>query len=231
MKSANPSPAVPLRGAVLSSLAMAWAWGIIAGSVGLNALIKANQQKSRLKKSVPSPTIVTIDTKDVFQSGVVLTVVGALIAVACTNFILMVLFTRGLAARSLRIQSAALVFCATWLFATLVPFTTFFANRSAQVSATIGGVQLPPSIIKQAEQALGSTSVYNRIGYVKLVAILPWITLLFTVIASVVLFVAGSPARRVHAAAADHTTRNSHSEDGTAEKGAAISKTEASNSA
>lgn len=227
MKFVDTSAVVPLRGAVLGSLAMAWAWGVIAGSVGLNALIKANQQKSRLRKGVPAPTIVTIDTNDVFQSGVVLTVVGAFIAVLCSTFILMVFFTRGLAARSLRIQSAILAFFATWLFATLIPFTTFVANRSAQVSATIGGVQLPPSIIKQAEQTLGTTSVYNRIGYLRLVAILPWITLLFTIVASVVLFVAGSPARRVPVTAADHTTQDSRSEDGTTEKGAEASKAEA----
>ncbi|GLB40874.1 hypothetical protein LshimejAT787_0900890 [Lyophyllum shimeji] len=215
---ADPSAVVPLRGAVLSSLAMAWAWGVIAGSVGLNALIKSNQQKSHLRKSVPRPTIVTIDTDDVFQSGVVLTVVGALIAVLSSLSLLSLLVphspTRRLSARSLRLQSFLLAFCAAWLFATLVPFTVFFANRSAQVSASVGSVQLPQSIIKQAEQALGTTSVYKRIGYLRLVAILPWITLLFTVVASGVLFVAGSPARRAQPDRATHDSTDD-------EKGAA----------
>ncbi|KAF8066554.1 hypothetical protein FPV67DRAFT_1416901 [Lyophyllum atratum] len=221
MKSANSSTVVPMRGTVLSSLAMAWAWGVIAGSVGLNALIKSNQEKSRLRKGVPPPTVVTINTNDVFKSGVILTVVAALIAVLCSIFILMAVFTRGLAARSLRIQAAILAFCAVWLFATLVPFTVFFANRSAQVSARVGNIELPPQIIKQAEQAMGSTSVYRQIGYLRLVAILPWITLLFTIIAAVVLFMAGSPARRVHAAPGHTTARDIHFDDDTVEKPAA----------
>ncbi|KAG6864067.1 hypothetical protein C0991_000419 [Blastosporella zonata] len=193
--SAN-STDVPLRNAVLGSLFMAWAWGVISGSVGLNALIKSNQEKSRFKKLVPPPTKITINTNDVFKSGVVLTTVGALIAVLCSIFLLVLFVSPRLSVRSLRIQSLILAFCATWLFATQVPFTDFFANRSAQVSATIGGVKLPDSIVQTTAQALGSTSVYNEIGYLRLVAILPWITLLFTVIASAVLFVAGSPARR-----------------------------------
>ncbi|KAF5367289.1 hypothetical protein D9615_010452 [Tricholomella constricta] len=226
MKLLSSSTAIiPLKAAVLGSLSMAWAWGVIAGSVGLNALIKSNQEKSRLKKSVPAPAVLTIDTDDVFQSGVVLTVVGALIAVLCSIFILMLFFTRGYAARSLRTQSLILAFCATWLLATLIPFTFFFATRSAKVSASIGGVELPASIIKQTEKALGSTSVYREIGYLRLVAILPWITILFTVIASGVLFTAGSPARRAHAHAqaspADSTTAHeTRTDDGlTEEKG------------
>ncbi|KAG6830612.1 hypothetical protein H0H87_007555 [Tephrocybe sp. NHM501043] len=177
------SAAVPLRNAVLGSLFLAWAWGVIAGSVGLNALIKSNQQKSRFKKLVPPPTQLSINTngqcfyqlrrirpltsddEDVFKSGIVLTVVGALIAVFCSIFLLMLFTTPRLTIRSLRLQSLILAFCATWLFATLIPFTDFFANRSAQITATVGGVKLPDSVVKATERALGTTSVYKEIGY------------------------------------------------------------------
>lgn len=109
---------------------------------------------------------------DVFRSGVVLTTVAALIAVLCSTFFLMYFlpFTRGTMARSLRVQSFILAFCGLWLFAALVPFTVFFATRSAQVTASIGGIQLPPQAVQQAEMALGSTSVYRRIGYRKLIS-------------------------------------------------------------
>ncbi|KAG6910345.1 hypothetical protein DXG01_011414 [Tephrocybe rancida] len=196
---------VPLRGAVLGSLSMAWAWGVIAGSVGLNALIKSNQQKSRFRKLVPPPTKLSINTHDVFNSGVVLTTVGALIAVFCSIFVLMLFTTRRLAVRSLRIQALILAFCATWLFATLIPFTDFFANRSAQITASIGGVQLPDSLVKASEKALGTTSVYKEIGYLRLVAILPWITLLFTVIAAAVLFAASGRVSTPRAAPIENT--------------------------
>ncbi|KAH0578833.1 hypothetical protein H2248_003030 [Termitomyces sp. 'cryptogamus'] len=190
--STNQSIVVPLRGVLLGSLLMTCAWGIIAGSVGLNALIKSNQAKSDFKKLVPAGTTVDIDDHDAFASGVVLTTISALIAVLCFLFISMQICSQRLALRSLRMQSFLLAFCSAWLLATLVPFTDFFANRSAKVTAFIAGQQLPASIVKQAENAFGMTSVYRHLSYLRLVAILPWITLLFAIVTSAVLFNAGS---------------------------------------
>ncbi|KAG5351473.1 hypothetical protein C0989_006352 [Termitomyces sp. Mn162] len=172
--STNQSIVVPLRGVLLGSLLMTCAWGIIAGSVGLNALIKSNQAKSDFKKLVPAGTTVDIDDHDAFASGVVLTTISALIAVLCFLFISMQICSQRLALRS------------------LLPFTDFFANRSAKVTAFIAGQQLPASIVKQAENAFGMTSVYRHLSYLRLVAILPWITLLFAIVTSAVLFNAGS---------------------------------------
>ena len=114
-------------------------------------------------------------------------------------------------AKALRIQGAILTFCAVWLFATIIPFTFFFATRSAKVTASLNGLQLPSTLVNQAENSLGSTSIYKKIGYctitrsffmlhwssnclltVRLVAILPWFTDLFTAIAAIVLFMAAS---------------------------------------
>jgi len=183
-----------MKTAVLSSLAMAWAWGVIAGSVGLNALIKSNQEKTRLRKSVPAPAEVTINTNDVLRTGIVLTVAGAVIAVVCSFFILILFIARRTAVRTFVAQSFILAFCATWLLATLIPFTYYFATRSAKVTASIGGIPLPDSIVKGAEEALGSTSVYRKIPYLRLVAILPWITVFFTILAAAVVFVAADRA-------------------------------------
>jgi len=186
---------VPMKVAVLSALGMAWAWGVIAGSVGLNALIKSNQEQSRFKKLVPAPTVLTINVNDVFRSGVVLTTVSALIALLSFLMILHILFSSATNhAKALRIQAAILTFCAVWLFATIIPFTFFFATRSAKVTASLNGLQLPSTLVNQAEKSLGSTSVYKKIGYLRLVAILPWFTDLFTAIAAIVLFMAASRA-------------------------------------
>jgi len=185
---------IPMRSAVLGALGMAFAWGVIAGSVGLNALIKANQEKSRLKKLIPSPTVVTIDTNDVYRSGVVLTTVAALIALISFLSIVHLFLVPSVdrVPQIFRIQAIVLAFCAVWLFATLIPFTVYFATRSAKVTASLNGIQLPASLVNRVEQSLGSTSVYHKIGYLRLVAVLPWITTLFTVIAAIVLFIASS---------------------------------------
>ncbi|KAF9456222.1 hypothetical protein BDZ94DRAFT_1315356 [Collybia nuda] len=213
------SSAIPMKAALFGALGMAWVWGTIAGCVGLNALIKSNQAQSKFKKTVPAGVSVDINVQDVFASGAVLTTVGALIAVLCSIFLTMLIlpFTRSIATRSFRTQSLILAFCSTWLFASLVPFTDFFANRSAKVTATIGPLSLPPNVIKQAEQSSGSTSVYKEIDYLRLVAILPWITLLFAVIAAIVLFMASSRVERV-APEGSVATRDTHSDTGTNEK-------------
>ncbi|KAG5640136.1 hypothetical protein DXG03_000953 [Asterophora parasitica] len=208
-----------MQGTVVAALTMAWAWGVIAGGVCLNALIKSNKVKSNFRKAVPPPTVLTINTNDVLKVGIALAVVSALISGLCSTLIGVIFFARAYAARSFRAQSLLLFLCSLALLGTLIPFTYFFATRSAQVSASIGGIKLPDAVVKAAEKALGSTSVYKDVPYLKLVAILPWITFLFTVVAAVVLLVAGS-ARQTSAApaAAQEITTN----DGGKEKAETI---------
>lgn len=111
---------------------------------------------------------------DVFHSGVVITTISALIALLTLIYILLLLlshrmtkknrFTR-LSNQLLPFEWMSLAFCAVWLFATQVPFTHFFATRSAQVTAFAGNVQIPPGLVQIVENQLGFTTVYRRIHY------------------------------------------------------------------
>lgn len=197
---------VPLKLARLVSLFLAFAFGTIGGSVGLNGLIKSNQSKSTLRKVLPAGITVAIGINDVYHSGVVLTTVCTLIAVLSTLFILLTLWSStqraasasgkpDLATRTLPLQSIVLGFCSVWLFATIIPFTDFFANRAANIAAFLNGVQLPPAAVSAAQQSLGATSVYHKLYYLRLVAVLPWFTFLFSSIAAVVLFLAARRSR------------------------------------
>ncbi|KAG6836290.1 hypothetical protein H0H93_009430 [Arthromyces matolae] len=192
----SSSSNVPLRGAIFASLFMTFAFGVISGSVGLNSLIKSNQAKSHFKKTF-SIAVVDINTNDIFNSAVVLTTVTAVIALLSLIYAFIHICARPLALRSLRVQAFIFAFCATWLFATQIPYCVFFANNSAKISATVAGIPVPPSVIKAAEEQSGGTSVYRHISYLRLVAIIPWFTWLFTVIATVVLFIAASKAKRI----------------------------------
>jgi len=184
----------------LISLSLAFAFSFISGSVGLNALIKSNQQKSAIRKDLPAGTSVNVNDNDVFRSGVVITTISALIVVLSFIYILMLLLSRRkdtassrltrLSERSLPFQWISLAFCAVWLFATQIPFTHFFATRSAQVHAFVGNVEIPPSFVQTVQNQLGLTSVYKKIGYLRLLAILPWFAFLFTTIAAGVCFLA-----------------------------------------
>jgi hypothetical protein len=104
---------------------------------------------------------------DVFHSGAIVTAVSALIALFSFIFIIHVLAvpSGSRLARALRVHGAVLAFCGVWLFASIVPFTFYFATRTAKVTASLNGIQLPSSLVNQAEQALGTTSVYKKISY------------------------------------------------------------------
>jgi len=181
---------VPLKIPRLISLSLAFAFSVIAMSMGLNALVKSNQQKSAIRKVLPAGTSASVNDNDVFRSGAVITAVSALIAVLSFIYILMLLLSRRLSNRLLPFEWISLAFCAVWLFATQIPFTHFFATRSAQVHAFVGTVELPSSIVQTLQNQLGFTNVYKDISYLRLLAILPWFAFLFTAVAAGVSFVA-----------------------------------------
>lgn len=117
---------------------------------------------------------------DVFNSGIVVTTICALIALLSLLYFLLTLLSRSpsttttttprsrgpaLGTRTLPLQSLTLGFSALWLFATQIAFTDFVAKREAGISATIGGVSVPESLVQATEAQLGLTSVYRRISY------------------------------------------------------------------
>jgi hypothetical protein len=203
--SAVPS-AVPMKVPRLVSLTLAWAWGVVAGSTGLNALIKSNQEKARLKHHVPPPTVLIINIKDIFHPGVIATALSAFISVLCSSYVILLLLPRfnigptPLSTRTLGLQAYSLTFSVLWLFAVQIPFMQVYRTHSAQVHAFVGGVELPSELVHKVEKTLGATSVYKKISYLKLTAIMPWFTIFFTVIAIIVTFMAKSRAQRSPAA-------------------------------
>ncbi|KIK94327.1 hypothetical protein PAXRUDRAFT_457573 [Paxillus rubicundulus Ve08.2h10] len=178
----------PLTAARLGALFFSFTFSVIGGSVGLNALVKSNQERSYIRNAAASMgASVSIDVSDVFSTGAVITTVCALlslISAASFAFTWCPIRDKRFGYRS---QSCALFFCSIWLFVTLIPFDYFFTNREAQVSATLDGFSVSDNIMQSIEQVLGVTPVYKDIDYLRLVAVLPWFSLIFSVIAGVVL--------------------------------------------
>jgi len=199
------STSEPLRAARLGALFLSFAFCVIGLSVGLNALVKSNQDRSTIRKAVAATpgASVNIDINDVFSSGAVITAVCALLALLSTVFFAFTWCPVRNKRFWFRLQSCSLLFCSIWLFATLIPFDYFVANRQVQVSASLNGVSVPANVIQTVEAGLGFTPVYKDIDYLVLLAVLPWFALLFSVIAGVVLHFAARRAGATGAATSE----------------------------
>ena len=188
------------------SLLLAWCWGIIGaasgkhysflffspsdflrnwfnnGLIGINALVKSNDQKSAVNRAVPRPTIVTINVRgngyvswlafleflfrtDVYVLGVLTSTACILIVAFTTTFLGMTLCRPKSFRSTLFFQAVLLISSSAWLFSVLVPLTIFHAKRSAKVNAYLDGIQLPSYVVNTVENALDITSVYKRIQY------------------------------------------------------------------
>ncbi|KAH9896779.1 hypothetical protein C8Q73DRAFT_687002 [Cubamyces lactineus] len=185
----------------LAALALTFVFGVVGFALGINALVKSNNQKDLVKQqAAPLGATVSIDTDDVFDVGCVVTAVCAALAVVSLASLAFLLFTRS--TRTLTLQGLLLSFLTIWLFASLIPMTDFVANRQAKVTAFIGAVPVPDSLIQTVQQELGVSSVYNQIGYLKNAVILPWFAFLFGAISSVLSLAAARRARYAPAASA-----------------------------
>jgi len=187
---------------LLVSLFLTFALSVTGFALGIHALISSMHDKDRLKKlSVPGTTV-TINTNDVLDAGYVLTAgLGLTFVVALAGMLGAARHSSASSATHrpnaiLRFLGPALAFCSVWLFATLIPVTTFVANRSAKVAAYAGSTKLPDSFVDGTIKALGISTRYNSFGYLKLLAIVPWFAFLLAVISTIIAFLARRSAGR-----------------------------------
>ncbi|KAI0292026.1 hypothetical protein BC826DRAFT_1105740 [Russula brevipes] len=180
----------PLRNQRLLALALSAAWFTISGSIGLNALIKSNQTQTRFRKEAPAGVTLEFHVNDLYQPGVVLTSVCTILAVLSAIFFLVTLVWPKRATGSLKIQAGIFTFFSVWLFATQIPYTVFVATHRAKIDAFLGGVQLPAQTVQGALAAAGESDKYSKLHPAVLLAIFPWISLVFVTILILVLLAA-----------------------------------------
>ncbi|KAH9072927.1 hypothetical protein EDB83DRAFT_143354 [Lactarius deliciosus] len=180
----------PLKKQRLVALALCWVWSVVAACVGLNALIKTNQTKTHFQKLAPPGVILEFHINDIYQSGVVVTTVCAAVAVTVSKLFFVTIKWPARSTGSLKIQAWILTFFSAWILATQIPYTIFTANHHAKVDAFLGSVQIPPATLQATLVAEGLSDKYSKLHHAVLLAIFPWITLLFTAILVAVLFAA-----------------------------------------
>jgi type IV secretory pathway TrbD component len=130
---------------------------------------------------------------DLYQPGVVLTTVCAISGLLAVIFLILTLRWPKHATGSLKIQAWIFTFLSLWLLATQIPYTDFVANRSARIDAFLDGQQLPAQVVQATLAADGESAKYNKLHPAVLLAIFPWIALLF---ATVLIFILFAAARR-----------------------------------
>ncbi|KAM5532126.1 hypothetical protein V8D89_014219 [Ganoderma adspersum] len=180
-----------------ASLFLSFVFGVVGLGLNANAFVKSNNQKSAVLRVAPRGTSIDINDNDVFDSGAAVTAFCGVLALA-SALSLGLLFPsllraeksreRSLATRTLHWQGAILSLSTVGLFAALVAMTNFVANGEAKVTASVNGVAVPTAVVQSLQRALGVTTVYHEIGYLKLAAILPWIAFLFGATSSVLSF-------------------------------------------
>jgi hypothetical protein len=99
------------------------------------------------------------------MAGQVSTAVQALIIAFLTVSALAVFYRSKTRPKFFIILGSLLAFASLWLLSVTIAFTVIFATKSARVSASIGGVQLPQSIISAQARALGVSPVYKDQPY------------------------------------------------------------------
>ncbi|KAI1798268.1 hypothetical protein LXA43DRAFT_20765 [Ganoderma leucocontextum] len=190
-------PSASSNAARAASLFLSFAFGVVGLALNANAFVKSNNQKSDVLRVAPRGTSIDIDDSDVFDSGAAVTAFcGALALVSCVSLGLLLLRPAKSNGRTLRWQGVFLSVSTVGLFAALVAMTNFVANGGAKVTASVNGVPVPAVVVQSLQQALGVTTVYHEIGYLKLAAILPWIAFLFGVTSSVLSFVSARSVSR-----------------------------------
>ncbi|KIM33073.1 hypothetical protein M408DRAFT_326733 [Serendipita vermifera MAFF 305830] len=195
------SSVLPLKAPRLGLLFLTWCFGVIGGSVGLNAVVKRNIQVANTQALVAaSGIVVNIDTSSLLNPGIVLTVGCTVLAIVASIWLGLLLLDmrksasavskEPISTRTLPLQWMSLAFMAVWIFACAVPATLTAVNGEAKVTAFSRGAQLPDALVAATERSLGVDPAYWSNDFVRLQTIPPWIALGFAIITTIVTFVA-----------------------------------------
>jgi len=172
----------------LAALFFSFDFAVISAGLLIHAFVASNDQVKSLQAAIPRGTVADVDRHDIIATGEVSTAVQALIGALAVASALAVLNRSTIRPKFFVILGSLLAFTSLWLLSVTIAFTVIFATRSARVSAFIGVLRLPQSVISAEARALGISPVYKDQPYLLHAAILPWFTWLFTTIAAVAVF-------------------------------------------
>ncbi|KAG1732879.1 uncharacterized protein EDB91DRAFT_658868 [Suillus paluster] len=170
------------------SLFLTFAFSVTGWSVVINALVKSNRESSYVKSAVEANgAIVDINYHDIYSVCSVIAAACALLTALSLLSAFSQFFSIGKKQRPLRLQGCLMLFGALWLLATVIACDVLFVIRSTKITATVGGVAVPQSVIQQMVQDIGVSPEYRKKWYLRLCAILPWFAVLFATLSGLLL--------------------------------------------
>ncbi|KAK0228043.1 hypothetical protein EDD18DRAFT_1099779 [Armillaria luteobubalina] len=184
----------PLFAVRLATYFMAFAWGAISLSIGLNTVIKQNRLKSFLRRSVaPLGITLRLVTNSVVHPAIASETFCVILCVF-SIFTLIGLFVSAASTKTaLKAQGFLYAFITVALFACQIPVSDAVRRKGVLVSGTTAdGEAVPAATLLQAAASLGVDPLYRRIHFILWFGIIPWIGFLFSGLASIVSFAAVS---------------------------------------
>lgn len=198
---------IPLKKTRVTLLSIVFATALIGEVAAINAVIKSNSKKKAARKSLPSGSVLHINTTDIEDADIVLFVVADLLVSQVGAFIAFILkdwfkpywpprLTHprdGIpySTRMLKFEAWYLLCNLLAIIAVLIPTTVFAATKSPQIFGTLpSGAPIPQSTIQQGEMAFGVVGRYWNYFPVRLAVISNWVNIIFTVPATIASFVA-----------------------------------------
>jgi hypothetical protein len=172
----------------LIALFLTFDFAVIGAAHLIHALIASNNQVRDLRAAIPQGTVLDVNRQDITITGQVSTAVQALIIGLTVLSAYAVSNRSKIRPKFFIILGSLLSFTSLWLLSVTIAFTVIFATKSARVSASLRGIQLPHSIIDAQARALGVSPVYRDQSYLLYAAIFSWFTWLFTTISAVAVF-------------------------------------------
>lgn len=176
----------PLFAVRLATYFMAFAWGAISLSIGLNTVIKQNRLKSFLRRSVAplgiTLRLVTNSTSlsysdrtlsDILYLGVVHPAIASetfcVILCVFSIFTLIGLFVSAASTKTaLKAQGFLYAFITVALFACQIPVSDAVRRKGVLVSGTTAdGEAVPAATLLQAAASLGVDPLYRHINFSK----------------------------------------------------------------
>ncbi|KAF8915249.1 hypothetical protein CPB85DRAFT_1251677 [Mucidula mucida] len=186
----------PLFAVRLASYALAFAWGAISLSIGLNTVIKQNRLKSFLRRSVaPLGITLRLVTNNVVHPAIASEVFCVITCLFSIVALIGLFVQRGSSKQALKAQGAVFAFLTVALFACQIPVSNAVRSKGVEIWGWKDGEEVPAATLLAAAASLGVNPIYKHIDFILWFGIIPWFAFLFALTSAIASFAAAGKVK------------------------------------